>query len=118
MRQFYIRFMTTRDVVSLHPVYNFSLCGSFTPSLRLLSTAFTTCGEGLDLAILVDLSGSVCDIELDFRDGMTDCNNFRLLKEFLERMVSGLNIGTSDDSDRVSIVTFNGTATVRWRLDR
>ena len=70
---------------------------------------FTDCP--VDLVILLDGSGSICNNER-----VDICDNWRSMRDFLARLVENVQIGGS--GARVGLITFGSSATVNWLLDR
>ena len=63
----------------------------------------------VDLAILLDRSGSICNDEY-----VTDCRNWQDALAFVVALVEGIDVGP--DGARVSLTTFDNTANIQWSL--
>lgn len=74
--------------------------------------------ERVDLAFLVDGSGSICDNDpsKSEQDGIATCNNWISLKRFLQEIVSNLDIGES--RTRIALITFANDAELIFDFNR
>ena len=71
----------------------------------------------MDLAFVVDGSGSICDADPNFNYAVdTTCDNWSFIVQFIHRIVSELTIGPMDT--RVALVTFSSRAALQWNLTR
>ena len=66
----------------------------------------------LDLALVVDGSGSICENDLSYANGK--CDNWRAVINFLADLVNVMDI--DGGKARVGLVLFSTDAEVRWSL--
>ena len=71
----------------------------------------------MDLAFVIDMSGSICDNDPTFNyDTDITCNNWRSIVQFVYQTVANLTIGPLETN--VALITFETTAVLRWNLTR
>jgi len=73
------------------------------------------CTEVMDLAFVVDGSGSICDSDPNFnfsRD--STCQNWNFILQFIGRVCDTLTIGPN--ATRVAMVMFSSSARLVWGL--
>lgn len=78
-----------------------------------ISNFFSACTDTIiDLAILVDGSGSICG---DCGDCIT-CKNYDLVKTFVNGVIQELNVGP--DAAKISVVLFSERAQILFDFNR
>ena len=71
----------------------------------------------MDLAFVVDQSGSICDSDLTFHyDTDTTCSNWISIVQFIYNTVANLTIGPMDTN--VALITFQTYVTLQWNLTK
>src|SRR6218665_2758461 len=89
-----------------------ALLSEFTlPKKKLVSV----CKIRLDLAFIVDGSGSICNV-ISARAYNASCDDWEFNLKFIGKMICRLNIGPDDS--RVALVKFATTAEVEWLLNK
>ena len=74
----------------------------------------TECSDAaIDLAFLIDSSGSICENDPTFSNGR--CNNWVLMIDFVYNLVNGLSIGSN--RAKVAAVLFSTDAETMFTLD-
>ena len=75
---------------------------------------FTACVEAtLDIAFVIDTSGSICENDPTYSNGI--CDNWRFMLDFVNNVISSLGIET--DKTRVGVVTFSTEGEFQFGLD-
>lgn len=67
----------------------------------------------VDIALLLDRSGSICEDR-----NVQSCQSWTDAKAFLVNLVDGMEVGNGARGARVALIIFDSGATLRWNLDR
>ncbi len=68
----------------------------------------------IDLAFVVDASGSICENDQTFDNVQNTCENWRSVLQFIRDAVSELTIGPSNA--QVALIVYSNNAVVEWPL--